>query len=1154
MLHLFKRKGRKKKREVLIPVEESSADFSGYEVSGSGCVKIGSMTLNIPSPWIMVGRYKMSVIQMYNMERSRTFFSGDHRSEAALYTEPVIIQRDELPFPPVTEVCVDHFFGDLLNPLAVILQGSSGSGKSSIAQKIMLDWASGKYPEKFNLVFYLKCEKLMCFSEEMSLIDLLSWSCSLTSNEISEMLQESKVLFIIDGFEELRFTQDIFYTPPPTDLHQKVPPEVSVCALLKGQILPDSFLLVTTRSSATQSLNNLINRPQCFTNTIVGFSKKKIEEYFQKFFQDEVLFRKAYESVGSNETMLTACSIPVICWVICTVIRERFNDGADITTDLETTTSIYVEFVSTLLEHHGQGLNESVPNLLRSLGQLAERGMLEQQVLFDEKNIQETVQDPVNNPFLNKFLLERRIKQETMFRFIHLSFQKLFTALYFVLLDEDESQKKVRELLHTVERGWALSSWSAAEFSNRDSEIRKSNQLQSVILFLCGLCKNETIDSFFKKHNVTVSINIETQLKEWIHQCSLRYQHENMMFILHCLYELHERSFIGKVLGDLVLIDLSNISLHKTDCWVLRFCFQCCERIRNLRLNVTSDHLKILQPALCSCEELRLIFDHILDDVGDFILALGDRKLMNQLMIKVDKNKNRSCPEIIGSVKDGVVTLSVSCSKISIFRPIPLDLTLICPRPVICTINWRDILQTFMRCTKEPEGSDKEVVALLQVLRSSSGLKKIHLQVDILSDTLVHTIISLIQTCPSLREFGIKAILTLQQEVIQTLQESLTDMDWMLNIWRKSLLLTRDKDSTEEELKTEYMEEALVSVSSSTLQAPGPTTSMFTPELTDRDEVKGENTHRFFSPHGGQFQCSLTKLVFVMEGKGEMLYKIVPWDPRLLDGLGQMQPAGPLYNIDCFEGSISQLHLPHCEIFSGENKVSLAVAHITGDNVEVLQPLKKEKILDVHLLPRNVPVSEVKIQHKENRHIQTSSKCRLTPGREYSLCCLPEGLKVQPENELFEFDFDPNFHPTFEVILDVNIEEIKLSLLDKTDEEKIVWTPRQIFFTESGSSTDSTAIIKDTESEFVDNNRDELIQRVTSVMEIADCLRSKKMITDEMWSEVHAENTHRKQMRILYMVLISGGSVVKAEFYKLLKEKEPHLVESLESSSSTSPQ
>lgn len=71
---------------------------------------------------------------------------------------------------------------------------------------------------------------------------------------------------------------------------------------------------------------------------------------------------------------------------------------------------------------------------------------------------------------------------------------------------------------------------------------------------------------------------------------------------------------------------------------------------------------------------------------------------------------------------------------------------------------------------------------------------------------------------------------------------------------------------------------------------------------------------RFVCPHAGQFRCSLTNLVFVMEGEGEVRYKTVSWDPRVLDGLGQMQPAGPLYNIDCFHGSISRLHLPHCEI------------------------------------------------------------------------------------------------------------------------------------------------------------------------------------------------------------------------------------------------
>ncbi|XP_073671152.1 NACHT, LRR and PYD domains-containing protein 1 homolog [Paramisgurnus dabryanus] len=580
-------------------------------------------------PWTIglteiIDEYKMSIKLENIQHKDRHFLFGAKVSLADLYTEPDIIQKSTSG--SFKNVRVDELL-ESKAPLhkPVILQGNSGSGKSFIAQKIMLDWASGKRYLNFHLVFYLKYEELKCISAEMNLFEILSWRSNLPSHVISQMQSSCNVLFLIDGFDECRL---LCNDHSMLHVFKKAPPEVVVCALLRGEILPRSTMLVTTGTEVKQG--TMLKRSQHFK--IVGFSEKKIEEYFLKFFQNKKFFRKAYESVKSNETLLTACSIPLICWIICTVIKERVNDGADLTRGLETTTSIYVEFVSTVLEHHCQGLNESVPNLLRSLGQLAERGMLEQQVLFEEKTINKTVLVPAGNPLLDKLLLKKRIQQETMFRFIHLSFQEFFTALYFVLLDEDESQKKVKELLHIVERGWALSCWPVADFSNRDSEIRSSHQLQSVILFLCGLCKNEMIDSFFKKHNVAVSINIKTQLKEWIHQCLLKYQHENMMFILHCLFELHEKSFIGKVLGDLVLIDLSNTPLNKTDCWVLRFCFQCCERIRNLRLNVTSDHLKILQPALSSCEELWLMVDDFSEDVETFLLALRERNILNQLI------------------------------------------------------------------------------------------------------------------------------------------------------------------------------------------------------------------------------------------------------------------------------------------------------------------------------------------------------------------------------------------------------------------------------------------------------------------------------------------------------------------------------------------
>ncbi|KAL7834396.1 hypothetical protein SRHO_G00286430 [Serrasalmus rhombeus] len=358
------------------------------------------------------------------------------------------------------------------------------------------------------------------------------------------------------------------------------------------------------------------------------------------------------------------------------------------------------------------------------------------------------------------------------------------------------------------------------------------------------------------------------------------------------------------------------------------------------------------------------------------------------------------------------------------------------------------------------------------------------------------------------------------------------------------------------------------------------------------------NLYRFQCPYAGQFQCSETHLVFKMEGKGEVLYRIEPWDTRSLDGLGQMQPAGPLYSIDCFEGSLSHLHLPHCEIQYEENQ--LVVAHFTGDNIEIIQPLnvtsthaiiniqglslygllkkfilhpspinaqvllfykemmdkRRRKQLNIHLLPGNVPEKEVKDKNEDVIYFKTSSTCKLIPGRKYRPLCDP--YVSEPKVGKFEPDYGPNYHPTFVVFLQA--EEVTVSLLDKDGTE--VWEPHQILLTtkKPGYSTETSplrmeagAVFVDeprkeliSGAEFVDTHRKELIQRVSSVMEIVDWLHSKNMITDEMYSNIQIATPSQNQMRILYRVLDTGGKAVKAEFCKVLKEKQPFLVDELE--------
>ncbi|XP_052403763.1 NACHT, LRR and PYD domains-containing protein 1 homolog [Carassius gibelio] len=928
-----------------------------------------------------IAQYKLSIKQKYESEWSS--LSGERESLSALYNEPVIIQKDENgSFENISMYML--LISDGTMP--VILQGDSGIGKSFIAQKIMLNWAS-EFSIHFYVVFYLRCEELMCFSEEINLIELLSYSCGLTSNQISEMLQQppEEILFIIDGFDELRLMQDIYEMSVHTYPLQKAPPEVILCSLLRGYLIPGISLLVTTRTKNT--VNKLLRKQPCFTE-IMGFSEKKVETYFQTFFSKE------YDCVRANESLLTACSIPVMCWIV-----------------------------------------------------------------------------------------------------------------------------------------------------------------------------SETY--------------------------SQRYQSEHMLFILHCLYELHEKSFIRKVLEDLILIDLSHTLLKRTDCWVLKYCLRCCEHIRNLKLHVTSDNLKMLQPELSRCKLLWLIMDHISDDVVGLVSAAAEGKNLNKLNVnKLDNYRKRRgyLSGMLVSVRDGDITLSFSE-----FTSSAVELNLTSPHSFISTINW---VKSQNKMSLFSSTYLRNQDGLFTFLQSVSGLKKVCLQDVDLTEPYSSEIMSLIKACPSLIELRINVTDKYMMEYTHSMKTSLEKMGWTLTVWGKLALLKLNMERfTEGKMKTkqEKTKRGIGESSDSVLKAESSTYSfsedveVFTPELSG-DEDKLKNTYRFVCAHAGQFRCSLTNLVFVMEGEGEVLYRVDSWDPRLLDGLGQMKPAGPLYNIDCSAKSVLRLQLPHCVIFSEENKDGLAVAHFTGGNVEIIQPLRvtethviidirdlsrfgliwiktifgypidgqvllflrpvtveqEQKILNVHLLPGNVPVTEVQCFHHNKSYIETSSKCCLFTDRQYSLCCQPENCEVQPMSEIFQLDnFGPNYHPSFEVFLDVNIKEVKLGVVDKTEDGKEVWPRRRILLTAPSKAAEPPAHRRIPETEFVNTHGDKLTQRVSSVMAIADSLKTKKIITPEMWSKIHVAETLQEKMRRLLIALESGGDNAKVEFCRLLKENEPDLVKEL---------
>ncbi|XP_036406644.1 NACHT, LRR and PYD domains-containing protein 3-like [Megalops cyprinoides] len=487
----------------------------------------------------------------------------------------------------------------------VILQGQAGMGKSFTALKIMSDWASGKlYSDRFQYIFLLKCRQLNLISKNVSLADLILDCSPSLEPAIPHILScPDQILFILDGFDELNLSLGA-KEPSAHEPNEKCSIEVILSSLLQQKILSKSFLLITTRSNVIERLKKVVKNPQ-FTE-ILGFSEKGIEEYVQKFFKNERQAEQACKYVRGSRSVFTTCFIPVTCWIVCTVLREHFEEGTDIKHALETTTSIFVYFVHIVLKHHYQRSSLPAQELLQCLGNLAKRGLFQKQILFDQKAVKDAFPEGSHIPssFLNKILLKKMISCQTVYSFTHLSFQEFFTALSYVLCDEEEAKANVAEVLKDSSTISILDGWNCW------------NPVVSTLPFLFGLFNQKTRVFLQEEFNLSISTAVQSQLQDWLKerpqpdvmslQLDARSQSDN---VLHCLYEMHSNDLVREVMQSSTSIALSENSAQRADSWVVSYCLQYCRRIESLDLSecgFTPKDLEILLSVLPRCESLRL--------------------------------------------------------------------------------------------------------------------------------------------------------------------------------------------------------------------------------------------------------------------------------------------------------------------------------------------------------------------------------------------------------------------------------------------------------------------------------------------------------------------------------------------------------------------
>ncbi|XP_029374503.1 NACHT, LRR and PYD domains-containing protein 1a-like isoform X1 [Echeneis naucrates] len=329
---------------------------------------------------------------------------------------------------------------------------------------------------------------------------------------------------------------------------------------------------------------------------------------------------------------------------------------------------------------------------------------------------------------------------------------------------------------------------------------------------------------------------------------------------------------------------------------------------------------------------------------------------------------------------------------------------------------------------------------------------------------------------------------------------------------------------------------------------------------------------RFRCPGPGMFQCSFTGLVFVVDQEAELLYSTVQWDESLLQSAGKMA-AGPLFNIHCPEDAVCELHLPHCEAEDAlPSEGLLSVVHITDDGMsflktleitdthvivkvshlsafglvwlgEMLQRLFNNKkpicaqvllflrppdrgiqILDVFLLPSNLPLSEVSEQQKAD-HITLPSACKLIVDQRYSVLSASEEFEIQPEFAEFYLNYGPNFPPTFMVFLTPNTETLTVMVKDEDGTE--VWKCKVLLPSPKRGTGQSSLPADDSlqAEERLLLARTEFIQRVSDTVlnQLLDKLLERGVFSDEEMKSARTKSTADKARDVIDSVRRKGS-------------------------------